>query len=405
MLSGSPSIDTVVWHYQDSDVSGFNEDTLQMYDYDGSWNELTDVLDTGANTLTVTNIASFSDFGILYTPPYYVSVSVADAYETENKTFTVTMTSTIGEITGYDVLANYNNTPMLYGSVSGLADTTIILETYVVAPLVESDPTNIPWDADVNMTIAMVDYPDTDEGNQSVQVYYEMADYTHTPAASYTVEAKNNITITVPTKPATAPEDVSYSSTYTFPDCTWVYANGTESNETCGNTIVNDFMQNYSVLPSHELEDGLIYSDVWVNRQYDLSFDATTESTSSKSFNETLNVTRDYFVWIVEDDNGSINGTSYLSNWLNISYYLEEGLTNTTADSVVASFITTFQDGTTKNFPISYAGTLHNSIIQGYPNFSSAEISSVEVYSKSGYTTRSRFMAHADVNLSDSAKC
>ncbi|MFH0885055.1 MAG: DUF1565 domain-containing protein, partial [Candidatus Micrarchaeota archaeon] len=63
--SGSPSIDTLVWSWQDSELTGYNESRFVLFRYNGAWSALPASLNTGANTLTLSNLNSFSQFGPL----------------------------------------------------------------------------------------------------------------------------------------------------------------------------------------------------------------------------------------------------------------------------------------------------------------------------------------------------
>ncbi|MEW6722776.1 MAG: right-handed parallel beta-helix repeat-containing protein [Candidatus Micrarchaeota archaeon] len=64
-LQGGASIDSAVWHYLDSEAAGFDESAFEIYEYDGAWWDAGATRDTLANTLTLSNLSSFSEFGIL----------------------------------------------------------------------------------------------------------------------------------------------------------------------------------------------------------------------------------------------------------------------------------------------------------------------------------------------------
>lgn len=68
-LEGAPSIDTVVWYWLDSELANYTESALHLYRYNGAWTYAPATLSTSANTLTATNLASFSTFAILQSPP------------------------------------------------------------------------------------------------------------------------------------------------------------------------------------------------------------------------------------------------------------------------------------------------------------------------------------------------
>ncbi len=105
-------------------------------------------------------------------------------------------------------------------------------------------------------------------------------------------------------------------------------------------------------------------------------------------------------MWITNLSNGTIDGAENISTWLNVSFYFENNLSATTADSIITQFTAMFPDSTSKNFTIAYGTGQNNITIRGYPDFYTATINSIEIYSKTDYTTRSRFMVSASTNLS-----
>jgi hypothetical protein len=71
-LSGSPSIDSMAWHWTNAESSGFAESSLDAWKTNDSvWLEQNATLDTAANTLSLTGLTDFSVFGIfgLLQPP------------------------------------------------------------------------------------------------------------------------------------------------------------------------------------------------------------------------------------------------------------------------------------------------------------------------------------------------
>ncbi|MBD3210059.1 hypothetical protein GF318_01635, partial [Candidatus Micrarchaeota archaeon] len=63
------SLDNVVWHWTDAEAAAYNENYLQLFEYNGSWNLVNASPDAGANTLSLSNAENFSIFAILqYTP-------------------------------------------------------------------------------------------------------------------------------------------------------------------------------------------------------------------------------------------------------------------------------------------------------------------------------------------------
>lgn len=67
--TGSPSIDHVSFNWVDSDLSSYNESQFRLFKYNGTWTDLNSTPDTVGNTLSLSNLASFSNFGILQYNP------------------------------------------------------------------------------------------------------------------------------------------------------------------------------------------------------------------------------------------------------------------------------------------------------------------------------------------------
>ena len=66
-LTTGVSIDAITWHWLQSEVGSFDESLLALYKYNGTdWLLQNDNPDTGANTLSLNNLNSFSVFGILH---------------------------------------------------------------------------------------------------------------------------------------------------------------------------------------------------------------------------------------------------------------------------------------------------------------------------------------------------
>ncbi|MBN2121912.1 right-handed parallel beta-helix repeat-containing protein [Candidatus Micrarchaeota archaeon] len=65
-VAGSPSIDTISWLWLDSESSGHDEDTFELWMYNGSdWSLLNDTPDTSSNMLTNYSLSPASIYGIL----------------------------------------------------------------------------------------------------------------------------------------------------------------------------------------------------------------------------------------------------------------------------------------------------------------------------------------------------
>ncbi|MEW6722740.1 MAG: right-handed parallel beta-helix repeat-containing protein, partial [Candidatus Micrarchaeota archaeon] len=59
------SIDSIIWHWDDSELTSYNENNFELWKLNGSaWTLLNDTPDTGANTLSLTGLSNFSTFGI-----------------------------------------------------------------------------------------------------------------------------------------------------------------------------------------------------------------------------------------------------------------------------------------------------------------------------------------------------
>lgn len=66
VLLGSPVVDSIVWHWTDSETAGYNEDYLEIWRYNFNWTERNATLNTGANTLTLTNHTPVSTYAIFW---------------------------------------------------------------------------------------------------------------------------------------------------------------------------------------------------------------------------------------------------------------------------------------------------------------------------------------------------
>ncbi len=66
-VSGTVSIDSIRWSWTDPESSGHNESSFQLWKYNGTWSNTGAALDTGADTLALTNLNPASTYGILET--------------------------------------------------------------------------------------------------------------------------------------------------------------------------------------------------------------------------------------------------------------------------------------------------------------------------------------------------
>jgi len=333
-----------------------------------------------------------------------IGLSAGSTYETENSSIQITLTP-IASASSYNITVEYNNTLVLTATISGNGTDPRYYTAYAVAPLVASNNTNIPYRVNASAVINSELTTSTNSDDHVVKTWYiDMTQYAMTAAEEYTVEDQNNVSVESPDRPALATADVSYTPTYGFSNCTEYYANGTATNTTTCNTTISIISRiDYAIPASHKSAAGLIYQDYYVNRSYVLGFSQTPESTSSKGgISDTdTNMSREYFVWLTNRTNGTINNASNMSNVFYVRFYDEETLTNISIDSLVATYTVDFPDSETKMFTISYTsvGALQNSTIRGYPDFYNASISSIEQYSKASYRTTSRFMDEAETPL------
>lgn len=80
---GAVSMDSVVWHWYDSELAGYFENRFELWKYNSSgWNDTNALLNTSTNTLSLTNFNPASDYGILQSDEElcYVSGEVTDAF-------------------------------------------------------------------------------------------------------------------------------------------------------------------------------------------------------------------------------------------------------------------------------------------------------------------------------------
>jgi parallel beta-helix repeat protein len=65
--SGSPILDSITWHWSEGEVSGFNENTFSIWEYNssGNWSDKGAALSTAANTLNLANLDPGGIYSIL----------------------------------------------------------------------------------------------------------------------------------------------------------------------------------------------------------------------------------------------------------------------------------------------------------------------------------------------------
>ena len=67
--SGSPSMDSVVWSWTDTEAIGYNPSTFELWKYSGSWDLLNSTPDTVGDTLSITGLNPQSVYSILGAGP------------------------------------------------------------------------------------------------------------------------------------------------------------------------------------------------------------------------------------------------------------------------------------------------------------------------------------------------
>ncbi|MBI5047115.1 hypothetical protein HZC07_05305, partial [Candidatus Micrarchaeota archaeon] len=96
--SGTVSIDSIVWSWASSELTGYNESRFVLYKYNGSWSLLNNSPDTAANEISLSSVSSFSIFGILQnndsTAPTVTLISPVNNTNTSNATLFFTFNAT-----------------------------------------------------------------------------------------------------------------------------------------------------------------------------------------------------------------------------------------------------------------------------------------------------------------------
>ena len=278
-----------------------------------------------------------------------------------------------------------------------------VMNVTVVAPLVPASSTNIPWNVTVTALLSNgTVLTNSSAGNQRVDEWYNITTLTRTRALPYAVEGNNSLNIGLPSLPphgTTAPNYLNYS--YNLSICQYFFGNGTDVNATCPHQPTGN-MTVFGIPATHAPSStGYIFLDNWGNRSYNLSFNATPESQSRKNFSGLFNATREYFAWIVNSTAQPINGSLNISDLINVTFFDQNNLSAMPIDASAQVFTLAFPDGTTKNFSISYSGisAVQNASVRAYPDFYWGNVSSVEVYSKTGYIPAARFLVNANMSF------
>ncbi|MBU0528091.1 right-handed parallel beta-helix repeat-containing protein, partial [Candidatus Micrarchaeota archaeon] len=64
-VTNNISLDRIVWHWNDAELPGYNESEFELWKHNGSWSDTGATLNTGANTLSLTNMNPASEYSIL----------------------------------------------------------------------------------------------------------------------------------------------------------------------------------------------------------------------------------------------------------------------------------------------------------------------------------------------------
>lgn len=353
------------------------------------------------------NVAGFSGYAL--GAIYNFAVSLANANETEIRAITATITGQPLNITDYNITINYNNTLVLSYSATGINQLSVANTTNVVSPLVNSNPTNIPWNVSVAVTINGTTVNSSLAGNQAVSVWYDIATYNMSHSSSQTIEEQSITNIAIPGRPGNATQDVTYNSYNYFLDkCDdiWARAATNATNTTTCNPLLLSInnMSLFTRLPSHRQEQAtiggsngsLVQTNYFLTRSMNLSFNQTPESTSAKTIsasNSSLN--NDTYIWLVNAANGfpyPITSAG-VGTLINSSIFDETSNASITADSYAGALQVRFADGTNKSYNIGYSSTA-NTTIKVFPTIGSFKIFRYEEFLKASYTTRR--MIYAD---------
>lgn len=325
------------------------------------------------------------------------------ANETENKTMTITLSGKDGNITSYTITIVYNQTLIANLTETGINNNTITRSVGIVSPLVVLNLTNKTWDINASATVLGTTFNSTNTGNQTIHLWYYISKYNFTKLYNYTIEEINTIYNSVPVNPPLAFQNVTYTQYHSFAYCLAHNSSGGVANTTsCGATLLTSGLLDFNILPAHRNISNIVFQDYFVIRNWSLNFNAAPEAISSKYvFDSGFNASREIMVWLVNYTNGTLGyNLSNLSTILFITFYDEETFAALNIDSSIGQFSTRTSDGFIKNHTVSYGGVgaVQNSTVKAHPSYALFNITSVEVYSKSGYVTRSRFMVNEAIN-------
>ena len=322
-----------------------------------------------------------------------VTPALAANYEASTSTMNITIAGN-ANLDNYSINVTYNNTVLMSKTVTGLSNLSYVEQVNVTAPLVAANLTNISYNVSVSASVGGNQTTNTSASTHTIYLAYLPTGFTFTPTTASTIEAGNSVSVIVPA--ITGPANVTYT-TYAFslPFCIEFLANGSSLNTTCVNRTITDVNSTYATYSaSHLYKPGVIFEDVFVQGDYSIYLSSPAEAVSLKALSVTANASREYFVWLVNSTNGTINGTAAGANTstiYNISFYSEATLAALTLDSASATHTVTFPDGAQKSFTI-YRTTVNSIVIRAYPSAAIMNLSSQEIFSATNYSTRARFI-------------
>ena len=141
---GNPSLDSVTWHWLDSELAGYNESRLELWRYSsGSWSRLNNTPSTSTNSFTILDLEPASDYGLYQanmTECFYASISnytyrlITDLRGNKGDGACITINATNVTIDGNGYSVTGNRTGTTYGlyalSRSGLVVGNLTVSNY-----------------------------------------------------------------------------------------------------------------------------------------------------------------------------------------------------------------------------------------------------------------------------------
>jgi hypothetical protein len=374
-----------------------------------------DVL-TGTKTLRTCSAGTI----IISSPPlsayandeivYNDTVSVpSSSSETVTNAWSSTITPGAG-YTNYAVTLTYNGTTL--SSQTGAVSGNIVTSTNFVAPLVNTN-TNKTLAFSVNLWGGGNNDTYVENYTHTDNVYYTTTSWPFNETGTAYFEQGHNLTITYPTKPTGATNNVTYvSHTYSLADgyCneSWAQNASTEyvTDDSCPEALTEYDSTHLGINTTHMQKKNsthiVVAKEYYPNRAYSISYNETPESTSAKVVNYNSTAYTEQYLWLLNTSDGNNLVGPLTSAIYNMTFVDETTLTPISADAAAQTYNILLPDGTTKTFGLSYAGP--NAEVWYYPNAIPETISSsFETYSKGTYSTRSRFTINQTPNMSSTS--